>query len=390
MTARTKKMGPGTTPNPDGQVNPSMKLNVRFGLGPSLGPNSARNQNRNPNLKTLALAIAFALAGTALPVQSAETLNTGSIVSGTFSALPSCLRFRVVGVCVWLVCAGPVCKVQTSVKYGHRNPDLVVGVTNGLGQNPWTEAKALYSGLEASGASALVSSMGGSMLGNIGGIEVGTSGAPDRNQSLGRTPNLSFREAQAFGHPLAGELYCPSSTRFLGAHFLSGLDAIAWRWQLPEVAYPQALVPGFREIGNWPLNTWGSVYPRSGWLLQPDQPKAAAVAAQRVGDIVTRGAEPHVYREVASGGMFQSGGKLVWRPEALEEGNAKTGDWQMLSPVMGTNCETFGANDTASVGGWSGGKLAADGNYAWTLWRPYSCCEAKGVFLGYVDVLPYP
>ncbi len=65
--------------------------------------------------------------------------------------------------------------------------------------------------------------------------------------------------------------------------------------------------------------------------------------------------------------MFQSGVKRVWRLEALEEGNARTGDWQMLSPVMGINCETFGANDTASVGGWSGGKLAADGNYAWTL-----------------------
>ncbi|MFZ4701041.1 MAG: TraU family protein, partial [Candidatus Methylumidiphilus sp.] len=97
--------------------------------------------------------------------------------------------------------------------------------------------------------------------------------------------------------------------------------------------------------------------PRSGWLLQPNQPRAAAVAAQRVGDIVTRGSEPHVYREVASGGVFESDSKRVWRPQSLEERNDKTGDWQMLSPVMDTNCETFGANDTASVGGWSGGKL---------------------------------
>ena len=363
-------------PNVNGNPDPNLKLNMRF--------------DANPTLNLNALALALALANIAQPVQAVQTLNTGAIVSGTFGALPSCMRFRVVGICLWLVCAGPVCKVQASVKYGHRNPDLVVGVTNGLGQNPWTEANAIYSGMEASGASALVSAMGGSMLGNIGGIEVGTSGAPDRNETLGRQPNLGFREAQAVGHPLAGELYCPSATRFLSPHYLSGLDAVGWRWQLPEVAYPQALVPGLREIGDWPLNTWGSVYPRSGWLLQPDQPKAAAVAAQRVGDIVTRSSEPHVYWEVASGGVFQSGGKRVWRPEALEERNAKTGDWQMLSPVMDTNCETFGANDTVSVGGWSGGRLAADGNYAWTLWRPYSCCEAKGVFLGYVDVFPYP
>ena len=142
------------------------------------------------------------------------------------------------------------------------------------------------------------------------------------------------------------------------------------------------LVRGLKEIGNF--------MPRSGWLLQPDQPKAAAVAAQRIGDIVTRGAEPHVYREVASGGVFESDNKLVWRPQSLEERNGKTSDWQMLSPVMGTGCETFGANDTASIGGWSGGKLAADGNYAWTLWRPYSCCDVKGVFLSLRRCAPLP
>jgi len=375
-------------PSLHANLHPNLKLSLRFGLNQN--QNLGRNRNRNPNLKILALALMLMLSNLALPVQALDTLNTGTIVSGAVSALPSCLRVRVVGVCVWLVCAGPFCKVQTSVKYGHRNPDLVVGVTNGLGQNPWAEANAVYSGVEASGASALVSAMGGSMLGGVAGIEAGTSGVPDRNEGSGRKPNLSFREAQAVGHPLAGELYCPSATSILSPYFFSGLDAIGWRWQLPEIAYPQAVVPGLREIGNWPLNTWGSVYPRSGWLGQTDEPKAAAVAAQRVGDIVTRSSQPHVYWEVASDGTFESDNKRVWRPQPLEEGNDKTGDWQMLAPVMDTHCETFGANDTASVGGWAGGKLAADGNYAWTLWRPYSCCEIKGVFLGNIDVFPYP
>ena len=114
------------------------------------------------------------------------------------------------------------------------------------------------------------------------------------------------------------------------------------------------------------------------------------MAAQRVGDIVTRGSEPHVYQEVASGGVFEADQKLVWRPQSLEEGNAKTGDWQMMTPAMSAECEAFGADDTVSVGGWAGGKLASGGDYAWTLWRPYSCCPIKGIFLGYVDVLPYP
>lgn len=341
-----------------------------------------------PSLKSLALA--FALSNIAPAAQALETLNTGTILSGTVSALPSCLRLRVVGVCVWLVCAGPYCKVKTSIKIGHRNPDLVVSVANGLGKNPWTEANALYSALDAGAASSIVSSMGGSMLGGIGAIETGTSGAPDQNHGSGRKTNLSFREAQAIGHPLAGEIYCPSSASFLNAYYLSGLDAIGWRWQLPEIAYPQSLVPGWREIGNWPLNTWGSVYPRSGWITQTDQPKAAAVAAQRVGDIVTRSAEPHLYQQLDSGGTFEADGKLVWRPEALEEGDDKTGDWQLMTPAMAAQCETFGANDTVSVSGWAGGKVASGGDYAWTLWRPYSCCQVKGIFLGSVDVFPYP
>ena len=88
--------------------------------------------------------------------------------------------------------------------------------------------------------------------------------------------------------------------------------------------------------------------------------------------------------------MFESDNKRVWRPEALEEGNAKTGDWQMLSPVMGTACETFGANDTASVGGWSGGKLAADGKTPGRCGAPIPAAKPRACSLVCVDALPYP
>lgn len=352
----------------------------------------AKSMNAKPGLRQacLCLVLALALSGLSATARGEQVLNTGTLVSGAVAALPSCLRFQVVGVCVWLACAGPVCQLKTSVKYGHRNPDVVVGVTNGLGKNPWAEADALYSALDAGAANALVSSMGGTMPGNLGGIEAGTAGAPGQNQGSGRKTNLSFREAQAVGHPLAGEIYCPSSASYLNAYYLSGLDAIGWRWQLPEVAYPQSTLPGLREIGHWPLNTWGAVYPRSGWLAQSEEPKAAAVAAQRVGDIITRSAQPHLYRALDSGGVFESGGKLVWRPEALEEGGDKTGDWQRMTPAMAAECEAFGADDTVSADGWSGGKLAAGGDYAWTLWRPYACCAVKGVFVGNIDVFPYP
>ncbi len=40
---------------------------------------------------------------------------------------------------------------------------------------------------------------------------------------------------------------------------------------------------------------WGNVYPRQGFLVQPDDFKAAAVMAQRAGDVITRNGQPHVY-----------------------------------------------------------------------------------------------
>ena len=340
------------------------------------------------------LAAALAAAATAAQADP-PPLNTITIAASAALAAPSCLRPLPVGVCAWLFCALDGCEVRTSVKIGHRNPDLVVGVTNGLGKNPWLEANLVYSPVEAVGAAALVGAMGGSLLGNLGGIETGSNGAPGKNEGHGRKPNLSYREAQAVGHPLAG-LYCPSPAQFFQPYYLSGLDAVGWRWQLPELVYPQALIPGLREIGAWPLNTWGSVYPRSGWVAHPEQPKAAAVVAQRVGDIVTRSGEPHIYYGLDSGGSFigstdAGGTQLTWEPPPLQEGDDKTGDWQMLAPTASAQCEAFGTNDLASISGWSGGKLADSGDYAWTLWRPYTCCEVQGeFFLGSVDILPYP
>lgn len=269
-----------------------------------------------------------------------------------------CIRLQYLGVCVWLVCYGPYCTTKTSPKWGHFNPDLVVSVTNGTVQ---------------------------------GGIESGTAGSPHRQEGFGRGTNLSYRSAEAVGHPLAGMGYCPSAASALKPYYLSSLDTAAWDWSIPEVAYPESLVPGLREIGGWPLQSWGAVYPRSGWTLQPEEPKGAAINAQRVGDIVTRSGQPHLYLELESGGVFFSDNKLVWRPpEPLNENDARGGDWELVDPSADPGqCQTFGANDLATPAGWSAGKLSKTGDYVYTLWRPYACCEVKGTFL-FDAAIPYP
>ncbi len=120
--------------------------------------------------------------------------------------------------------------------------------------------------------------------------------------------NLLFREADAIGYPLSSlsgiaagtGMLCQSQTASFFPYFMSGLDALSWRQEVPEIFYPASLLPGLREIGTWPLQTWGSVHPRTGWTTQAEEPKAAAINSQRAGDIVTRAGQPHVYVSLSS------------------------------------------------------------------------------------------
>jgi len=324
-----------------------------------------------------------------LPVR-AETISTAGIISA--SASIACMKYRVIGLCFWY----DNHDVEVSLKVGHYNPDLVVSAYNGIGGNPWVEAKAVYGTAQVAGASAVFATLGG--------IVPVPGGGMNRNSGAGTTnkkshKNFIFKEADAIGHPSAalsligsmGGYICPSQAYPLYPYMLSSLDALSWRLGLPESIYPQALIPGMREIGQFPVNTWGAVYPRSGFVTQHSPSKAAAVIAQRSGDIVTRRWQPHVYTPITSGPRLGSRGMKVWYPTApLMEGQEKTGKWQMLVPNKENSCSTFGTNDIATVAGWGGGKVSSSGDYAWNLWRPYKCCRDRGHFLFDVNFQSYP
>tara|TARA_R110001606_G_C15404703_1_gene654255 strand:+ start:45315 stop:46322 length:1008 start_codon:yes stop_codon:yes gene_type:complete len=322
------------------------------------------------------------LSYSAISAGETKTISTASIISAAASA--SCIDYQIVGVCFWLDCGGK-CKIKVSPKVAHFNPDLVVSAQNGVGNNPWTEANSIVGTASKSAVNAIMSSLGG-----IGGdVEAGGNrGGTDKNHQA-----LKFKSADAIGHPAATitiPYRCKSQSSSFYPYFISGVDTLAWRLGVPEMVYPQALMPGVREVGNFPSNTWGSVYPRSGFINQSSDPKAAAVIAQRVADIVTRGGQPHVYSALKGGDGIQDGMK-VWPPAGLKENDEKTGKWQMLAPLPSSSCEVFGTNDLVSASGWGGGKLATTGNYAWTLWRPYKCCKKEGqLFLYSIDFKSYP
>ncbi len=301
-----------------------------------------------------------AIAASLLAVTgSAYALNTTAIIGSVLS--PDCLAYRVVGICYWLLCTPFGCSIETSVKVKHYVPDAVVSAYSNTGRNPWTDVSF--------------------MSAPIAGAQAGGDGTTNQQHE----DNLAkFKNADVIGHPgtalfsqfAGGSGYvCPGAGQPFTPYLLSTFDTLAWRYDIPEVAYPESLTPGLREIGSRSAsNLWGSVYPRGGFLHQADDFKAAAVVTERAGDIVTRPGQLHVYQP-----LLATAYPGYWPAGPLIESDSSTGKWQALAPTLSDSCAVF--PDTALTH-----PQARDGGYVWALWRPYSCCESEGdTFLGSVD-----
>ena len=216
----------------------------------------------------------------------------------------------------------------------------------------------------------------------LSGVSAGGANPADMKNPGQRKSAVRFKYADAIGHPatslIGGSIpgySCDTAATPLMPYFLSTLDSAAWRTGVPESLYPEALVPGQREIGSQAVaNMWGNVYPRSGFISQTDDDKASAVVAQRVADIITRAGQPHVY-QVLKGNRHDG----YWPPgEVTENTGTQNHKWQRLAPHMTQSCAVFP----------DGGHTAAsDNNEAFALWQPYSCCKKRGQkFLGSTDI----
>jgi integrating conjugative element protein (TIGR03756 family) len=158
----------------------------------------------------------------------------------------------------------------------------------------------------------------------------------------------------------------------LSLQYHSELDSTFWRGKIPlELLYPGSWVPGIGEVGNSLINTWGGEYPRMGELVQSHPRKASAVMAHRVGSIIRRGAQPHIYKKLyAKGGGFRYFAQMA-DPK-----------WQAVHPIPEPGCITFGANDSLGVGSWGDYKTSGNNGYVWNLWHRYECCsKAAEIFL---------
>ena len=308
-------------------------------------------------LKKMTLSgLCIAIALTSISGQASESgqssLDTASIMAS--SASTSCLDYKVVGTCFWLFCTKFGCKIRTSTKIKHYIPEVVVSSYNHQAQNPWVEMNFLSNGVKG-----------------------GDYQSPHKDYT-----QATFKNVDVIGHPQGAisqmlnstGYYCKSQTTPFVPYYLSGLDFLAWRFGVPEMVYPEALIPGMREIrANG--DTWGNIYPRAGTVTQVHDYKSSAVTAHRVADVVTNTFQPHVYIPIAKKDN-QSNGE--WFPPPVKEGDAKTHKWQQLHPVTSQSCAIFPDNPPSM--------LSENGSYAWALWRPYKCCKKRGqTFLYSID-----
>ncbi|MBI6549761.1 TIGR03756 family integrating conjugative element protein [Xenorhabdus lircayensis] len=321
------------------------------------------------NSSRIAFPVSITLVAAFTPVTQAA-INTAQIVASSLS--PTCIQWQVSGICYWLFCSWHGCTVKTSVKVTHFLPQTVVSTYHGPGGNPWSEMAQISSisgGLENTVTSAL--------------SNFTTGGGNHNTQVAGkRSTHLRFKYADAIGHPattlIGGQIpgySCKSAATPLMPYFLSTLDTVAWRSGLPESFYPEALIPGQRELGSQMRgNMWGNLYPRAGFVTQADEDKASAVVAQRVADIITRTGQPHVYQPLT--GQRRDG---YWPPPPVTENTGtKNHQWQRLSPQLSQSCAVF-PDGTHSA--------AMNGNQAYALWQPYSCCKRRGQrFLSSTDI----
>lgn len=287
----------------------------------------------------------------AMPVMSAGSINTLTLTRSIIS--PSCMDWRVVGICYWLYCGYGGCRIRTSIKVRHYIPEAVVSSYKLTGQNPWIEMRPLSqpNSFAEDGGNVMTPGKGRDNLPRFKNVDI-----------IGHPGSLANTALSNVGY------MCKSATTAFVPYFLSTLDFFSWRDGLPEMIYPQTYIPGMREIGTMFLNTWGSVYPRVGFIVQPDDFKAAAVTATRAANVVSQRGQPHVYLSIL--GKASDG---YWPPGEVVENDVMTHKWQPLYPKMSMSCDIFPTETVQDE----------QGSYAWTLWRPYRCCKRRGqTFLG--------
>ncbi len=212
----------------------------------------------------------------------------------------------------------------------------------------------------------------GSFTGGTGQVGQGTStGGGTQNSPIGTGVGFEF--------------LCPPGTPPFGLLFHSELDSWFWRGLVPlETLFPATWFPGVREVGLGLIQTWGSVWPRQGAVFQQHPAKVSAVLAQRAGDIISYGAQPHIYTPIA----LTPQGYRWFGFQGIRENDPVQTIWQRVYPLPQPACTAFGVNDSLSLVGFGDGVTEPQQGFIWNAWRRQECCQAPAgyVYIGSVGM----
>ena len=206
---------------------------------------------------------------------SNNTIDSVDIIQGTFKGLADCVHYKVIGMCFWFKCSMTGCGIRTSLKLDHYLPDTVVSVYTKPNNNPWWYAKTM--------ADPVFHQAGKIQFQQFTHTHMGYGHEHDCSE---RDINNKFHEVDIIGNPALWLLssvgfLLPSTATSYSPYYSSLFDAYAWRFPALERFYPGSQIPGLHDVGRFIIHDWGPVYPRNGYVNQPDDAKAAAVNALR-------------------------------------------------------------------------------------------------------------
>ncbi|WP_305840104.1 TIGR03756 family integrating conjugative element protein [Photobacterium leiognathi] len=299
-------------------------------------------------------ALAFCLMCMVGSTTSVAAITTPDILKSSLCV--DCIDYQVIGSCVWLTCTPAGCSTATSIKVKHRLPDLIAMSYPETGNGPWTE---------------------------IAWMSPKNPFAKGGGNSHGRSPQLldhasvSFQNVDMIGHPAEGSFFKllstfgyvleGPSTPFM-PYFLSSLDVLGWRFNVPDMFNSASWDPLTNKLG-----TFGSVYPRSGFSVQPHPYKSAALAAFKAAHITTRKAMSRVYQPLVA--EPKPG---YWPPAPVDVNNEDTA-WQPLYPKTEMKAVVWpDIDDRTLLGDPYAQRISDNGQYVWGVWRTYRGCKRKG------------
>ncbi len=178
--------------------------------------------------------------------------------------------------------------------------------------------------------------------------------------------NLQFNEVRVLNNPLARSFHqaicsdLPDTSPEI--YYISEPDALGWKEGSFERNLPQSRVASqiasqcFRlPLGaqDQCMKTWGTLYPRTGFIVSSSEPMASAVSAVRAVSIAKDPAPAHIVES-----------RLQY------SFNIKEDKLQMIQPVTSVSCISIGQNPSS----WEKGKTSKDGQYVWFYWNWRLCC----------------